>query len=294
MKKFKTLLGSLLVTVGLLAGCATDTNPAPNAESSSEPNTAQSSTSDSSNPAQSSSATTDEHGNTTSHNEADILKNLRASNYVYKNGNQPVLIINQDKPNDLDTGDFDHGKIVYSQLDEQNRVGSAKAYLTQNNLGHASSRGSQTFKPTGWNNQPKQVNGKRIWPQNRGHLIAYTLSFNIDEMGNYDPGQKGSEDNPRNLFTQTAFSNQTLMQSNAEDPVRQALENGKKVTYKVTPIFHGNEKMARGVWVEAQSTDKSFNLNRYIWNVQDGLQFDYATGRSQVDHDFHVPMDEGY
>lgn len=162
-------------------------------------------------------------------------------------------------------------EIDYSPLDNYNRVGQATAYLSKKNLGKSEGRSRQMWKPTGWHNQKRNVN--------RGHLIAYTLSFNFDENGNYSQGMPGSEDNPLNLFTQTEFSNQHDMQI-FEEQVRDTLKTGEKVVYQVTPIFRGNELMARGVWVQAVSERGSLNFNAYLHNVQEGFTFDYKTGRS--------------
>lgn len=207
----------------------------------------------------------------------------------YQAGQNPVEVVNNDVPTDLPKTNYNRGYIEYSNLDGLNRTGTATAYLTKNNLGHSSERDAQSFRPTGWHNQPKTVNGKRVFPQNRGHLIAYTITFNIASDGEPRSGEEGSEDNPKNLFTQSAYSNQRLMQE-TEEMVRNSLSRGNKVIYKVTPIFRGNELMARGVWVRAQSADGSMHFNRYIFNVQPDLSFDYVTGQSKIDHAMQVPQ----
>jgi len=94
-------------------------------------------------------------------------------------------------------------------------------------------------------------------------------------------------DNPKNLATQTAYSNQKTMQI-YEDQVRTAMEQGKKVIYRVTTVFRGNELMPRGYWSQAISTDGSVNFNVYIWNVEPGVSFDYATGRGKADSSLQV------
>ena len=65
-----------------------------------------------------------------------------------------------------------------------------------------------------------------------------------------------------------------------EEQVRDSIKAGHKVIYEVTPIFRGDELMARGVHVQAISDDKSLNFNAYLFNVSDNYTFDYATGRS--------------
>jgi len=210
------------------------------------------------------------------------------SEWTYKSGEKSVKILNNDKPSNIKKTDFDQSHIDYSGLDNLNRTKTATAYLTRNNLGRSNTRTEQTWRPTGWHNEPKYVDGTRVIPQNRGHLIAYTMTFNLNKSGQTQQGELGSIDNPYNLFTQTEFSNQKTM-TQVEQKVRDALAQNKKVIYKVTPIFRGQELMARGVWVQALSTDGSLKFNRYLWNVQDKVNFDYATGRSKVDRDLKVP-----
>ncbi|MFR0771830.1 MAG: DNA/RNA non-specific endonuclease [Limosilactobacillus pontis] len=57
-------------------------------------------------------------------------------------------------------------------------------------------------------------------------------------------GALGDQDNPRNLFTETDFTNEVL-QTYYEAQVRHAIERGKHVIYQATPIFRGDEMMAR-------------------------------------------------
>ncbi|ANZ58390.1 DNA-entry nuclease [Fructilactobacillus lindneri] len=211
----------------------------------------------------------------------------------YQPGSQAYDVLNKDNPETIQKINYDTSKINFSNLDHLNRARTATAYLTKDNLGHSDGRAPQVFKPTGWYNQPKKVNGKKVFPVNRGHLIAYSCSFNLNNDGQPDPGQKGSIDNPKNLFTQTAFSNQKVMTIN-EQMVRNALEKNKKVIYQVTPVYVGDDLMAQGLWVQAASTDGSMHFDRYLYNVQPGLNFDYATGRSNVDPSTQVPTPINY
>lgn len=132
------------------------------------------------------------------------------------------------------------------------------------------------------------MDGKRVNRQNRGHLIAYTLSGNLDVDGKFQQGELGSSDNPKNLATQTEYANQVLMQP-YEQQVRDAIADGQRVIYKVTTIFRGDDLMPRGYWLRAKS-DGSLDFNVYIFNVQNGIKYDYATGRSVVDQSVKVPQ----
>ena len=217
----------------------------------------------------------------------------KMGDWTYHSGDAPIKVLNNNQPTTIKTTDFSTPHINYSALDKLNRTGTATAYLTRANLGKSKTRTEQVWKPTGWHNEPKEVNGQRVIPQNRGHLIAYTMTFNLNDDGKTDQGHLGSINNTYNLFTQTTFSNQKTM-TETEQAVRNSLAQNKKVIYQVTPIFRGNDLMARGVWVQGLSTDGSLKFNKYLWNVQTGIQFDYATGRSTADNNFTVPGDDGH
>lgn len=208
------------------------------------------------------------------------------ANKNFENGSSPYTSVNNNQAQ-LKAEDWSSEEIVYSNLDNLNRTGSATAYLSDRNLGRSDTRTEQRWNPTGWHNQPLTINGTRVYPQNRGHLIAYTISFNFDQNGTYQDNQLGSLDNPKNLATQTEFSNQKTMQI-FEEKVRSALEQHKKVIYKVTPVFRNNELMPRGYWSQAVSTDRTLNFNVYIWNVEPFISFDYSTGRPSIDQNQQV------
>lgn len=204
----------------------------------------------------------------------------------FQNGSTGIVQVNHNQPT-ISYADFRTPQIKYTQLDQLHRAGTATAYLTKQNLGRSAGRGRQIWKPTGWHNQPKYVNGKRVFPQNRGHLIAYTMTFNLDQQGRFQQGALGSEDNPLNLATQSAYSNQVLMQI-YEQKVRDALAHGQKVIYQVTPVFKGNELMPRGYHLQAVSNTGALKFNVYLENIQPGIRFNYQTGQSQVDPNVKV------
>ena len=193
----------------------------------------------------------------------------------YVNNNQSTLVKNAWKVN----------RVIYSNLDSQNRTSSSNtAFLEKRNVTDDALRVRQYIQPTGWHSNRR--NGTQIY--NRGHLIAYSVSAGIDQNGNYNPNnQSGDQNNPKNLFTQSAFSNQKI-QTIFESRVRLALRSGKKVIYQATPIFRGRELMARGINLQAVSTDGSVNFNVYIYNVQPGYQFDYENGRAKIDRGMQV------
>ncbi|GLB46140.1 hypothetical protein WR164_01190 [Philodulcilactobacillus myokoensis] len=207
----------------------------------------------------------------------------------YQSGNVAYVELNHNHST-LNPKDWKTNHVIYSDLDSLNRASSGNtAYLDRKNVANDSLRTTQYFQPTGWHQ--KFVNNEAII--NRGHEIAYSLSKGISVNGKYEPDvQSGDQNNPKNLFTQTAFSNQKV-QTIYESKVRNALRNGKKVIYQVQPIFRNDELMARGVHLQAISTDKTLNFNVYLFNVQPGIKFNYENGRSEIDRSMKVPTPAG-
>ncbi|WP_326515813.1 DNA/RNA non-specific endonuclease [Limosilactobacillus sp. c10Ua_36] len=125
---------------------------------------------------------------------------------------------------------------------------------------------------------------------NRGHLIAYSLTAGLNKItGKYQPSAVGDQDNPRNLFTETDFTNQ-MLQTIYETEVRHAIEHGKHVIFQATPIFRNNETIARGINLQALSTDGTLNFNVYLLNVEPGIRINYQDGTTTVDNSQQIPV----
>lgn len=208
----------------------------------------------------------------------------KLANANFKNGTYGYVTVNNNKST-LNPKSWKTNKVIYQNLDNLNRTShSNTGYLEKRNLAKGSLRVRQYIQPTGWHYNTR--NGEQLY--NRGHLIAYSISAGIDQNGTYNPkNQSGDQNNPKNLFTQTAYSNQQL-QTIYETKVRDVLKAGKKVVFQATPIFKGNEKMARGINLQAISTDKSLNFNVYIFNIQPGYRFNYSNGRAIKDNSITV------
>lgn len=207
------------------------------------------------------------------------------ANLNYVPGHSAIVQVNGGHST-LNINDWKHNHVAYQQLDSLNRTsGTTTAYLEKRNVANDSLRVRQTVVPTGWH---QKRNGQGEMILNRGHIIAYSLSKGIGISGSYNPLQRsGDQNNPRNLFTQTAFCNQEL-QTIYEQQVRQALRKGAKVIYQVQPIFQGNDLMAKGVHLQAVGSN-GLNFNVYLFNVQPGFRFNYANGTSVVDQNMQVP-----
>lgn len=65
-------------------------------------------------------------------------------------------------------------------------------------------------------------------------------------------------------------------------------ETGNHVLYRVTPIFEGDNLVASGVLMEAESVEDEGDgvlFCVYVYNVQPGVTIDYATGKSELAED---------
>lgn len=213
--------------------------------------------------------------------DANQYKELAALDF--KSGDSVVFTVNNGRST-LDISQWEENKVIYGDLDPLNRTTFVTAYLDRKNLGRSEGRERQVWKPTGWHQ--KKVDGELI--VNRGHLLAYTSSFNFDSDGNFRGGESGSQDNPKNLATQTAFSNQNV-QTIYEKKVRDAQKiTGNKVIYQIVTVFRGKELMPRGYWLQAVDSAGTLNLNVYEYNVQPNVVFHYEDGTSKIDRTMKV------
>ena len=190
--------------------------------------------------------------------DANTLANL---DYT---GQQEITVNNNDpafSKNDLSTAKG--AWATYSDLDSLNRVTDANALLNRS-LMPSAKREPLTWNPTGWHNK-KTAHG---WLYNRSHLIGYQLT--------------GENNNPKNLMTGTQTLNSPLMLAHEMDIAYYLKQsNDHYVRYEVKPIFRGNELVARGVQMRAQSIgDNTIHFNVYIFNVEPGYTINYADGIS--------------
>ena len=162
---------------------------------------------------------------------------------------------------------------AYSPLDSLGRCGMATACLGPETLPPEGERRAEIghIQPSGWqltSYAQKLVPGESLY--NRTHLIARCLCENGDV--------------PQNLITGTQHLNQTTMQPLENRVVEYIRQTKNHVLYRVTPTFEGDELVARGLRVEARSIEDNgagVSLNMYCYNVQPGLEIDYATGESR-------------
>ena len=159
----------------------------------------------------------------------------------------------------------------YSELDALGRCGVCIASVGQDIM-PTEKRGSiGQVKPTGWHTVKYDfVDGKYLY--NRCHLIGFQLT--------------GENANKRNLITGTRYLNVEGMLPFENMVADYVKETGNHVMYRVTPIFVGDELLARGVHIEAESVEDGGDgimFNVFCYNVQPGVVLDYATGEGMAD-----------
>lgn len=177
----------------------------------------------------------------------------------------PFIAINENVPSftndELITTSFE----TYSPLDSLGRCGVAYACIGID-LMPTEDRGSiSEVTPSGWLN--KEYDGQYLY--NRCHLIGFQLS--------------GENANERNLITGTRYMNVEGMLPFENMIADYVQETDNHVLYRVTPIFDGNNLVASGVQLEAESVEDGGDgvlFNVYVYNVQPGISIDYATGES--------------
>ena len=156
---------------------------------------------------------------------------------------------------------------TYGDLDQLGRCTETFAIIGKDIM-PTEPRGSiKDVKPTGWKiGKYDFVNGKYLY--NRCHLIGYQLT--------------GENANPKNLITGTRYLNVDGMLP-FENLIAGYLKSNSQahIAYRVTPIFVGDELVARGVLMEAMSLEdsgESVMFNVFCYNVQPGVEIDYNTG----------------
>lgn len=189
---------------------------------------------------------------------------------------QRYIVLNDNIPDfteeDLQQEPFEY----YSELDKYGRCGVAYAMLGKELMPTQPRENISEIKPTGWKTAPYEDLITDVYLYNRSHLIAHSLA--------------GENANPNNLITGTDYMNKQGMLPFEEDVLWYIRDTGNHVMYRVTPVFHGDELVARGVQMEAYSVEDSGEeicFNVYIYNVQPGVEIDYATGENWRDADYY-------
>lgn len=183
----------------------------------------------------------------------------------------PYLEINDNQPTFTDEEKQSATFEEYAPLDKEGRCGTASALVSEETMPTEDRGDISEVHPSGWQSTKYDfIDGKNLY--NRCHLIGYQLT--------------GENANEENLITGTRYLNTEGMLpfENEVDDYIEATDN--HVLYQVTPLFLGDDLVARGVHMQAYSVEDNgagVSFNVYCYNVEPGVGIDYATGNSWED-----------
>lgn len=183
--------------------------------------------------------------------------------YIEINGNVPYFT-----DSELSVTSYEY----YSDLDTLDRCGVCIACIGQDIMPTEERCEIGNVKPTGWHTVKYNdiIDGNYLY--NRCHLIGFQLA--------------GENANEKNLITGTRYLNMNGMLPFENRVAGYVMETGNHVMYRVTPVFDGDNLVADGVLIEAESVEDGGNgilFNVFCYNVQPGISIDYATGDSEED-----------
>ena len=191
--------------------------------------------------------------------ELEEVPAYSGSPYVALDGNQPDFPEEDRVPESFES---------YSPLDSLGRCGTAYACVGQDLMPTEDRGNISEVHPSGWEQQFYDfVDGEALY--NRCHLIGFQLT--------------GENANERNLITGTRYMNVEGMLPFEDMVADYVRETGNHVLYRVTPVFQGEELVARGVEMEALSVEdggEGVCFHIYAYNVQPRVEIDYATGEN--------------
>lgn len=185
----------------------------------------------------------------------------------------PYVEINDNEPEfteaELTTESYEE----YSELDPLGRCGTAEACIGEDLMPDGEREDISEVEPTGWENREYDiVDGGYVY--NRCHLIGFQLS--------------GENANEENLITGTRYMNTEGMLPFENMVAEYVQETDNHVMYRVTPVFEGDDLVASGVQMEAESVEDGgagICFNIYVYNVQPEIIIDYSTGANWADTD---------
>ena len=158
----------------------------------------------------------------------------------------------------------------YAPLDDLGRCGVTMACIGRDLMPKEDRGDISQVKPSGWvQNFYDFVDGEALY--NRCHLIGFQLA--------------GENANECNLITGTRYMNVEGMLPFENMIADYVKETGNHVIYRVTPIFVGEELVARGVQMEAWSVEDGGDgicFHVFCYNVQPGVKINYATGENKL------------
>lgn len=193
---------------------------------------------------------------------------------------EPYVILNDNMPcftaDDLSLSPFKY----FSELDDLGRCGPAYANICRELIPDEPRGEIGMIQPSGWHTARYDDLIEDRYLYNRCHLIGYQLS--------------GENANPLNLITGTRYMNTEGMLGFENEVSDFVQKTGYHVLYRSTPVFDGSDLVASGVHLEAYSVEdlgQGVCFNVFVYNVQPGIEIDYATGESRRADPAPVPFE---
>lgn len=190
----------------------------------------------------------------------------------------PYCVVNDNIPYFTDTEKTTDAFENYSDLDSLGRCGVAYANICKELMPTEKRGDIGMIKPTGWHTVRYDDLIKDKYLYNRCHLIGFQLA--------------GENANEKNLVTGTRYMNVDGMLPFENMVADYVKETNNHVLYRVTPLFAGDDLVCRGVEMEAYSVEdhgEGVTFHVFVYNVQPGIEIDYATGDSWVAGDIVNP-----
>lgn len=181
----------------------------------------------------------------------------------------PYVYIGSGNSDLLETEEWTEGYESYT-MDDLGRCSVAEAMVGEDTMPTDDREDISSVEPTGWNN--KRYDSELVdggWIYNRCHLIGYQLT--------------GENANEKNLITGTRYLNIEGMLPFENNVAEYIKDTGNHVMYQVTPIYEGDNQVASGVVMEAESVEdngEGIDFNVYCYNVQPEIEIDYSTGNN--------------
>ena len=171
----------------------------------------------------------------------------------------------------LEGDEMEEIQIWLTPLDDLGRCGTVMMLAGPETLPTAKRKSISAIHPTGWqqNMYPDLISDSNGALYRRCHMLMFALS-----------GLNATEEN---LITGTGALNSKGMNGKENQVLEYIRNTGHHVVYRCTPFFQGDELLARGVLMEALSLeDDEISLCMFCYNVQPGIELDYATGANHL------------